>query len=382
MKNLFILLFLALSFSVTAQTIRRCNNDPNVPTSATVFRSLQEAHDAASNGDIIYVEPSYFNSSNGSTYSYGNLTCAKTLKIIGNGYDHDQNTGTYQNWDHMASIVGNITIEAGAGTVLQGLKIGTGITIKAQNVVVTRCYLYGSLELERSSVSQNASGAVISHNFGNFYIRTKGYYVHVPATCSYTAYPVQNVTIKNNAKIEFLGNFNVYPDLYTGGNCTVGPTQIPAASNITLVNNVFSQIYYDAGIRHCKDCIVHSNIFIQTPNTGILNNCPGTTASYNVCGTNPCGYGTNNVDAATESILFTGGANPPYDKDYQLTSFSPAKAAGLGGVDAGAFGTNDPYRLSGLAPIPQITSYSKNASSGIYTTSTPMTITISVKGNN
>ena len=69
-------------------------------------------------------------------------------------------------------------------------------------------------------------------------------------------------------------------------------------------------------------------------------------------------------------------------RKYQLTGFSPAIGAGFGGVDAGAFGTNNPYRLSGLAPVPQITAYSQNASSGIYTTATPMSITISVRGNN
>lgn len=70
------------------------------------------------------------------------------------------------------------------------------------------------------------------------------------------------------------------------------------------------------------------------------------------------------------------------DKDFQLSGSSQAIGAVLGGVDAGAFGTNNPYRLSGLAPVPQITAYSQNASSGIYTTATPMSITISVRGNN
>ena len=134
-------------------------------------------------------------------------------------------------------------------------------------------------------------------------------------------------------------------------------------------------------IHDCQSCTVHSNIFQSSPIAGILdNNCPGTTASYNVCGTNPCVNGTNNVDAANEAILFIGGTAG--DKYYQLSGSSQAIGAGFGGVDAGAFGTNNPYRLSGLAPVPQITAYSQNASSGIYTTATPMSITISVRGNN
>jgi hypothetical protein len=383
MKNTILICLLVFSFSTFAQTIRRCNNDFSIPLGLNTYRTLQEAHDAAAPNDIIYIEPS--------GTSYGSLTCAKTLKIYGNGYAHNENTGTYQNWDYRASIVDNISIEAeGAGTVLQGLTLdnNTPITIKAPNVIVTRCSFGGNIRLERNSVSQNASGTIISHNtfrggsnlIYGIGIALYGYTTYNSTTCSYTAYQVENVTIKNNNRLSSISGGS---NLFTGGTCSISPQTIPPAKNITIMNNNFIPI--NSSIGDCQNCTVHSNIFREVySGSNIVGNSPGTAASYNVCGVNPCGYGTNNVNAANPNTLFISGTFTGifYDKDFQLSNSSPAKGAGLGGVDAGAYGTNDPYRLSGLAPIPQITSYSKNTSSSIYTTSTPMTITISVKGNN
>ena len=373
---LFVILFPLWGQGGFAQTIRRCNNDPTVPLGLNMYRTLQAAHDAAVANDIIYVEPSYQG-----TTTYGDFTCTKTLRIIGNGYDQAQNPTIVQPWEQKVSLVGYVTIEAGTGTVLQGLYLQLGVLIKASNVTITRCSIHGQLTLQRLSASQNASGAIISHNFFEnvYYSFTNiyGYSTYNSATCSYTLFPVQNVIFKNNINLRF----SAFGNSASGGSCTpsIPSTSIPSANNITITNNTFNG---GNSITNCQNCTVHSNIFREPPVTGILNNCPGTAASYNVCSTNPCVNGTNNVDAVTDNILFVGGNATTYDKNLQLTGSSQAVGAGLGGVDAGAFGTNNPYRLSGLAPVPQITAYSQNASSGIYTTATPMSITISVRGNN
>jgi hypothetical protein len=77
MKTTSLICLLAFSFSTFAQTIRRVNNSPNI-TGVNIYATLQAAHDAAVNDDIIYVEPSLA--------SYANLTCVKRLTIIGNGW--------------------------------------------------------------------------------------------------------------------------------------------------------------------------------------------------------------------------------------------------------------------------------------------------------
>ena len=132
-KNYFILSILAilcLCTSVFAQTIRRCNNNAGI-TGLNVYTTIQAAHDAASDGDIIYVEPS--------NDDYGHLNSSKRLTIIGNGYFLDQNTNTPFN--KLSSRIGNITFGAGSAlTKLIGV-IATGVSLQADNITVSRCYL-------------------------------------------------------------------------------------------------------------------------------------------------------------------------------------------------------------------------------------------------
>lgn len=376
---------LCLSASVNGQTIYRCNNDPSVTLSPNMFRTIQAAHDAASAGDIIYVEPSY----NGT--SYGGLTCTKTLRIIGNGYEHTPNTSVTQPWQKLESIInGTITIGRTApNTVIEGMKIdGTYIYIRAQNITISTCRIsniaFNGFVLFKNSNGDNASGAIITKcrfesGSSSGFIFSSGYYTTNYSLCLDTAYPVENVTISNNIG---LGGVTYYASSYylrEGGSCTpaVPSVDVAVAKNYTIKNNI---TFNSLGISSCQSCTVQNNIIgagnisVQTLSSIIAGN--------NVC-TTACGYGANNVENVVLSTLFLGtGQSGATDENYRLKVGSPAIGAGVGGIDAGAFGTNNPYRISGLAPIPQITSYSKNASSGVYTTTTPMMVTISVRGNN
>ncbi|TAF00367.1 MAG: hypothetical protein EAZ14_00445 [Runella slithyformis] len=199
-KSLFTLLILSLlAFGSFAQTIYRCNNDPSVTLSPNMFRTLQAAHDAASAGDIIYVEPSY------NSVSYGSLTCTKTLRIIGNGYNHDAGTTISQPFQKSRSIIGNdITIEKTApNTVLEGLNysLSNTLNIRALNVTMTRCIYEGSgasITLLRDATGNNGSGAKFTKNFGLPSIQTNGYSTYNAPTCSYTAFQIENIVISNN----------------------------------------------------------------------------------------------------------------------------------------------------------------------------------------
>ena len=77
MKNLsasFLLVLLVLAGQLaSAQTIRRVNNTG--VTGTNIYSTVQAAHDAATGGDIIYLEPS--------SISVGPLVCVKSLTIIG-----------------------------------------------------------------------------------------------------------------------------------------------------------------------------------------------------------------------------------------------------------------------------------------------------------
>ncbi len=380
-KSLFIALALVLMANLSkAQTIYRCNNDPSVTLSPNMFRTLQAAHDAATAGDIIYVEPSY------NSTSYGGLVCTKTLRIIGNGYNHSAGTSVNQPWQQVRSLIGDaITIEKTApNTVLEGLNysLSNTLNIRALNVTITRCIYEGNgatITLLRDATGNNGSGAKFTKNLGLPSIQTNGYSTYNAPTCSYTAFQIENITISNNLmKLnQFgLGINSGSTSLLSGGSCTSPSVNIPPIKNLICSNNTFMS---GLGINSCQNCTVQNNILRNGLGTGLNGN--GNVAANNVC-TTGCDFGSNNVENVLLSNIFIIANPNNIDQDYRLSLTSPAISAGVGGIDAGAFGTTDPYRISGLAPIPQITSYSKNASSGVYTTTTPMTVTISVRGNN
>jgi len=111
----------------------------------------------------------------------------------------------------------------------------------------------------------------------------------------------------------------------------------------------------------------YNNILMWgTYNAGI-----GDINSNNLCGETqyPAINGNQqNVDMTTVFEDYT----TYIDNGYLLKAGSPAIGAGVLGVDCGAFGTNDPYVLSGMPPIPAIFDVEMDQSIG--TTTLPVTI--------
>lgn len=369
MKTILLLLLTLGLTNSYSQTIWRCNNDPSVPLSANMFRTLQEAHDAASANDVIYVEPSY------QGFSYGNIDISKTIKIIGNGYDHTNNEALIiPPFDKRSSIIGRVNIISGAGTSIESLQTND-ITIQAQNVTISRCKVVPSIFsnnilLIRNQFEKNASGAKIFKNFIKGGIQTNGYTEYNGNTQIHTPQFVENVEIKNN----ILGRITSI--LLPSGFTNISPyISVPSAKSYTISNN-----YFEAAVEYCFNCIVQSNIFHSS---GIvLHESPGSVATKNACIQSNCLQGSNNVFAPSHAVVFEGPNYGDYDSYFRTKASSPTIGQGLDGTDIGPFGTNDPYRLSGLASIPQITNYSGNTSNGIYTSTTPMSVNISIKGNN
>ena len=62
--------------------------------------------------------------------------------------------------------------------------------------------------------------------------------------------------------------------------------------------------------------------------------------------------GTGNITAATNVFTVSGGTE---DSKWRLSPDSPARGAGSGGTDIGAFGGVAPYVLSGVPGMPRIT---------------------------
>jgi hypothetical protein len=375
MKTILLLLLTLGLTNSYSQTIWRCNNDPSVPLSANMFRTLQEAHDAASANDIIYVEPSY------QEVSYGNVDITKTLKIIGNGYDHAINESLINvPFDKRSSIIGRVNIISGTGTILEGL-VTRDIKIQDQNVKIFRCKIVYNpnvseqISLIRNQFGKNASGAKLLKNFitlGSIYATGFSEYdgVNLINTPNY----IENVEIKNN----IFANGNITSILIPAGSTTVIPSlMVPSAKGFTVSNNYFQQM-----LSYCYQCTLSSNIIFGPSSLGILNESPASVASNNACIGSNCLDGSNNIFVSNHSIIFEGPNYFEFDNYLRTKAGSPTIGQGLDGTEIGPFGTSDPYRLSGLAPIPQITTYSGNTSNGIYTSNTPMSVQISIKGNN
>ncbi len=129
MKKSILLCLLAFSFSASAQTIRRVNNNAGV-TGVNVYTTIQAAHDAAVAGDIVYVEPSLSD--------YGSLTATKRLTIIGNGYNLNENTNT--SFDKKESKITSFSFGIGSqNSVLMSIvSTATGANdISATGVTIT-----------------------------------------------------------------------------------------------------------------------------------------------------------------------------------------------------------------------------------------------------
>ena len=111
----------------------------------------------------------------------------------------------------------------------------------------------------------------------------------------------------------------------------------------------------------------------------VYQNC---LANNNV-GSIPSNNGNQNISiGAMDNDVFVGWGNIgsySYDSRWALKSTSPAVGAGVGGVNLGIFGGNNPYKLSGIPRTP--TFYKLTAPSNV-TGTNPYTITLSVKSNN
>jgi len=297
-KVLLILTIVFVAFATNAQSIIRVNNNAGIDADYT---TLQDAHDGATAGDIIYLEFS--------PASYGGCTFTKQLTIIGTGYFLTENPMTPQ--QKAPATVGSLYLNAGSeGTILTGLTTSY-IYITASNIVIRR----NKVSQIRLAYLANISNCIIEQNY-------------IDASLSDYSGSSINSIINNN-----IINLGVYMN---------------SGSSATITNNIFNMSESGGGTDDCSfyNSTVQDNIFYRytayTTNTELRNNI------FAAAGTDVDGnqYG---IDMAT---VFVGTGST--DGRWQLSASSPALGAALDGGECGAFGGSNPYRLSGLPAIPYI----------------------------
>lgn len=347
MKTNLTLLFLLLTTANFAQTIRRVNADATV-TGTNVYTTLQAAHNAATAGDILIVEPGA---------SVGPLNCTKTLSIYGRGYflqfnpDYAQLPNNQRNAE-----TGAISIFA-SNCKISGLYIGNGFNI---------------------TVNGGASGTIISRNL--FLVSA-----NIIITGGAGA-PVNNTTITQNY-------------LY-GGNISMNGAATGFVNNITITNNAIFAISFSAtaAANYFSNVLINQNTIYAVPTTGgnavISNNIfsvtsvdpninlTNTTFNNNVTfGTSTinAGLGANNIVIANIAGQFLSNVGGSGDNNYRVDNSSAIKTASSSGGEVGMFGGATPYVQYGIPATPAII---KLLNTGIGNSTTPITATVSATSNN
>lgn len=287
-----------LFFFTTLQAkVWRVNNNDD----SANFNDIDVAHNSSAvvNGDTLYVE--------GSRTRYSSLTCTKRLTIIGPGYFLEDNklsahffsartsTFTFNNGSEGSKVIGMVFDQNSSSSA----------NSNTNNITIERCYMRGSVTL------------------GN----------------------TEGIRIIGNYLRGFLGrnSSTTFDEVYFNNNIVTGSISNSDTENIiTLNNNILLGSSFSF-----RAFQVHNNILIDGTATININS---TNVEKNISTNNI--FGENNINVNNIDALFVGGESP--DGKYQLAENSAAKNSGVGGVDIGIFGGDDPYVISGLPPIPII----------------------------
>jgi len=299
-------------------TVHIVNNLPNTDPD---FTNLSSAYSAAQPGDTLYVC--------GSVTSYGSLTLAKPLTLIGPGYFLASNPYTQVNTRTAALTL--VTFNAGSsGSLITGLQAQRAV-VNTNNITIVRNYFYYT----------DSSSYMISFASGlsNIAIMQNYFYLNYDLTSLY------GIITSGSNNILYIANNLFRSD--ESRNITISST-----SYATMENNVFYGGPVSIYNTLFQNNIMRSGTFASGSGNTILNNISEGTQFGNQNG---------NQSNVSMSAVFTLSGSA--DGLYTLAPGSPAIGAGVNGVDCGIFGGISPYVLSGMPEgIPSIYEFSAPSS--------------------
>ncbi len=320
-KLMFLSLLLALILTINAQPkIWSVSKDA---AQKADYSEVQAAIDAASPGDYIYVYPS--------VYENG-FTLGIPVVIVGPGYFLGDNPNTQVN-KSPATIKGEVTIGTNtSGIIITGLNIQNKLTIQSTSNVILKRNKLNSVEIKNSTnvtVKQN----YIDGSEFNVGVIVPGHNVN---TVFYVGQNSSDIRLLNN----FIKNSNYS---FLGMISTVISSH--ELSSTLIQNNVID------GNLAGYNFSFQNNILTKGGQSSLYSSSMFNNIAFNsVFGTN----NSNQENIAMTTVFVGSATNPSTDGQYQLKNGSPAKGAGLNGVDCGMFGGSDPYVLSGVPDIPAI----------------------------
>jgi hypothetical protein len=352
MKTFFTIILTLSVNLVLAQTTRRVNADPAI-MGVNVYHNLQEAHDAAADGDILIIEPGA---------SVGSLNCNKMLTIYGRGYFLDKNPAYVDMPDKASNSVvdgidifsDNCKISGLYGSWIKVHEGASGNVISRNRLVAVILQSTSAPGISNTTVTQN----YITTSTGLLPGGDLTGYIYISGSA---AGPIANLVISNNLmySIDYaLGDSNNYSGILIDQN-TMNSAPYQRAYGSVITNNI----------------LYNSNQHVQI-SADVVN----TTYNYNVSfgqSVFDAGVGTNNVIVADPS-QFDDNSGGSEDNAYRLLSSSALKTLSATGGEVGMFGGTTPYMQFGTPAAPAIL---KLTTTGIGNASTPITVTVSAKSN-
>jgi hypothetical protein len=391
-KLLFLLGLLSFLQTNSFATIRRVGFVNSVsPVNGLDYATFQLAHDAAVNGDTIQLYPSTIGSGN----SFSG-TVIKRLVILGPGYYYNTynlpsagiiNAGLQILPGGISSC--NFTIGLGSAgsrfSGINGLSLTTSNILDSLNdITITRCRTV-SISYSNSGVCNNW---IISQCI-NPAVTQSGYSGSFSGNRTITNLRIENCF---GAYINYAASGPQSPVGINSGqilNCILG-----YGLGTTGTDYVYNGLAFNNSVFVVQNCIDLSSIL---PGSGVsnsiyINNLTNAAALNNPVSTNPGSAGNVFGITTAGNAIFVGyptntsGSTTLYSPDaaFQLSPTSIAKNAGIipgtaAVTDCGIYGGTNPYKTSGLPPVPSF--YKLNSPSST-ATSSPYIMTFSVKSNN
>lgn len=305
------------------QTIRVADNNLNAPAGANVFASLQDAVDAAVDGDIIQVTPS--------PDDYGNVTINRRLTVYGIGLDPDRDM-PYRSEVGRITFGHNVLFQTDStvvtGLVVAGVTFSGGSGVTLSDIVIEGCRITSTIGVNSGSVD-------------NLRIRD----------CLISAGSRPSINFLGDASNLLITNNILYNlSTYLGGGA------ISADNHAVISNNIFiaSTNSSRSAFLTARDCIVANNIFYGVrPGSGsgserneYHNNL---TFGTSVDDLPPAGTGNTGADNLVgvnpllENFPLDGSNTFDFAYDFRLQAGSPAIGAGSDGTDIGIFGGSSPF---------------------------------------
>lgn len=285
MKKIFLIIAGAMCITSMSATTLRVNNTSG---SGAQYTSFDAAQEAANDGDVIIFD--------GSPTSYGKIVVSKKLTLQGPGYFLDVNDPTKEGYS--PASFQEVTLQC-EGAKVTGLFIDGSLNMKANNLVVTRCYVQWIYVCKPYSYTDDhISNGIIHQN----YILAGIIGDHYSASATY-------MQVTNNI-------------IAGGGNAMFGNMDNSVISRNTAISQ-------EPGVLALTNCVIENNI---SCNIEYISNKGNT-------------YGNNYSFGNYEGAKL-------YGDSYKRTDASIKEVDATLALDKGAFSGDDPYVLSGLSTGP------------------------------